>query len=150
ETSGNFGTASWAAKKEMESLNAYEKQNGISIGSDLSGKMLYLPLYNKLTISPPGGGKTTSSSIPVLLTHDAPAFVFDIKGELWAVTARYRTEVLGRHVVVIDPFGITRGNDFSKGKPTSLLKEYCLNPFDWIPEDKRQRDRIINAFASSF
>jgi type IV secretion system protein VirD4 len=34
--------------------------------------------------------------------------------------------------------------------PDNLLKEYHLNPFDWIPEDKRQRDRMINAFAASF
>ncbi len=77
-----------------------------------SGKTLYLPLCNKLTISPPGGGKTTASSIPLLLSHKGPVFVFDIRGELWAVTARYRAETLGRQVIVIDPFGVTKGKDF--------------------------------------
>lgn len=150
QTSGNFGTASWATENDLRNMNAYNKENGISIGADNKQKMLYLPLKNKLTISPPEGGKTSSSSIPVLLTYDGPVFVFDIKGELWAVTARYRSQVLGRHVVVIDPFGVTRSVDFAKGKPDAILKDYHLNPFDWIPEDKKQRDRIMNSFAASF
>jgi type IV secretory pathway TraG/TraD family ATPase VirD4 len=149
QTSGNFGTARYAIKKDLEKLNAYHPANGPFIGVD-DKRSLYLPMSNKLTISPPGGGKTTSSSIPILLTHDGPVFVFDIKGELWAVTARYRSQVLGRHVVAIDPFGVTKSDDFRRGKPESLLKEYHLNPFDWIPEDKKQRDRMMNAFAASF
>ncbi len=149
QTSGNFGTARFAVKKDFEILNAYHPDNGPFIGAD-GNKSLYLPLYNKLTISPPGGGKTTSSSIPILLTHDGPVFAFDVKGELWAVTARYRSEVLGREVVVIDPFGVTKNDDFRKGKSKLLQKEYHLNPFDWIPENKNQRDRMINSFAASF
>ena len=149
QTSGNFGTARYANRKDLERLNAYHPGNGPFIGA-LDNQSLYLPLYNKLTISPPGGGKTTSSSIPILLTHDGPVFVFDIKGELWAVTARFRSEVLGRQIVVIDPFGVTKGDDFKRGKKEALLKEYRLNPFDWIPEDQKQRDRMINAFAASF
>ncbi len=150
ETSGQFGTAAWATKKDFVQLNAYQSDNGIFIGTDFDGKALYLPLCNKLTISPPGGGKTTASSIPLLLSHSGPVFVFDIRGELWAVTARYRTETLGRQVIVIDPFGVTKGKDFQQGKPEILLKIYTVNPFDWIPEDKKQRDRMMNAFAASF
>jgi len=119
------------------------------IGADMKDRPIYLPMLNKLTISPTGGGKTTTSSIPVLLSHTGPAFVFDVKGELWATTARYRSEVMGRNVIVIDPFNITRTDDFRKDKPEHLLKEYYFNPFDWIPEDKRKRDRMINSFASS-
>jgi type IV secretion system protein VirD4 len=165
QTSGNFGTASWATENDLQKLHAYSKDNGILIGEDNPqswqhkhkqqkkqkiNKTLYLPLKNKLTIAPPEGGKTSSSSIPLLLTYDGPVFVFDSKGELWVVTARYRSEVLKREVVVIDPFGITKSVDFAKGKPEPLLKEYHFNPFDWIPEDKKQRDRIINNFAASF
>ncbi len=150
ETSGQFGTAAWANKKDFIKLNAYQSNNGIFIGADFGGKALHLPLTNKLTISPPGGGKTTASSIPLLLSHPGPVLVFDIRGELWAVTARYRAETLGRQVIVIDPFGVTKGKDFQQGKPDVLLKTYTINPFDWIPEDKKQRDRMMNAFATSF
>lgn len=150
ETSGNFGTAEFATTRDLEVIKAYDRQQGPMIGADSKRRMLYLPLYNKLTISPPGGGKTTASSIPVLLSYDGPVFVFDIKGELWAVTARYRTEKFKRKIVVIDPYKVTKSKDFKKGKPASLQKTHKLNPFDWIPNDKSSRDRMINAFAASF
>lgn len=150
QTTGHFGTAHWATKHELELIHAYSPANGIFTGNDNKGHPLYLPLLNKLTLSPPGGGKTTASSIPVLLSHAGPAFVFDIKGELWAVTARYRAEILGRDVVVIDPFGVTRQRNFKAGKSDGLLANYQFNPFDWIPENKKERDRMINTFAASF
>lgn len=150
KTTGNFGSASWAVYHDLKKLNAYDSQNGIPVGADKDNRVIYLPLCNKLTISPPGGGKTTASSILALLTHDGSVFAWDIKGELWAIVARYRSQVLKRKVIVIDPYGITQGRDFSKGKPKSLKKKYRINPFDWIPEDKKQRDRIINTVAASF
>jgi type IV secretory pathway TraG/TraD family ATPase VirD4 len=150
ETTGQFGSADWATSKEFKALHAYDSKQGIFIGMDDHKKPLYLPLVNKLTLSPPGGGKTTASSIPVLLSHSGPIFVFDIRGELWAVTARYRAETLRRQVVVIDPFGVTQGVDFKKGKSEDLLKTHTFNPFDWIPEDQKARDRILNALAAAF
>lgn len=150
EVSGDFGSARWANRQDLKKIDAFNPQRGPGIGSDENGNLLYLPLYNKLTISPPGGGKTTASTIPVLLSHEGPVFVFDIKGELWAVTARYRAEILKRKVIVIDPFSVTKNADFIKGKPESLLQTYSFNPFDWLPEDATARDRMMNAFASSF
>ena len=51
----------------------------------------------------------------------------------------------------IDPFGVTEGKDFQQGKSESLLKNYTFSiPFDWIPADQKQRDRMMNAFAASF
>ncbi|MDX2165051.1 MAG: type IV secretory system conjugative DNA transfer family protein [Gammaproteobacteria bacterium] len=150
KTSGNFGSANWADTSDLTALGAYSSETGLFIGSDDKGRSLYLPLCNKLTISPPGGGKTTSSTIPALLSHHGPVFVFDIKGELWATTARYRAEVLGRHVIVIDPYGVTASKDFIEGKSETLRKKYHFNPFDWVPEFQGDRDRMINAFASSF
>ena len=150
KTSGHFGSAEWASESDLKSLNAYSPNNGPFIGADENNRSLYLPLCNKLTVSPPGGGKTTSSSIPVLLSHDGPVFVFDIKGELWATTARYRSEILKRNIIVIDPYGVTQGKDFVFNKPENLLKKNTLNPFDWVPEYQGARDRMINAFAASF
>jgi len=152
QTTGNFGTAAFATKKDIERMQAYskEKPEAICMGQDMQGRDIYLPLMNKLTIAPPGFWKTTASSIPVLLSHQGPAFVFDPKGELWAVTARFRQQVLRRKVITLDPYGLTRSKDFRAGKPKDLLKEYFFNPFDWVPEDKALRDRMINTFAASF
>lgn len=146
----DFGSARWANKQDFKKSGAFNPSLGPGIGEDEHGNSLYLPLYNKLTISPPGGGKTTASSIPVLLTHEGPVFVFDVKGELWAVTARYRAETLKRKVIVIDPFSVTKNTDFTKDKPNSLLGTYSFNPFDWLPEETAARDRMMNAFAASF
>lgn len=149
-TSGKFGSAKWATKNDLKSIHVYDEKNGAIIGSDDDGKLLYLPFTNKLTLAPPGSGKTVSSSIPILLTYNGPAFVFDIKGELWATTARYRSEVMGRRVIVIDPYRVTKEEDFITGKSNSLIVEHSINPFDFIPENEAIRDRMINAFASSF
>ena len=149
EQNKHYGSAKWASAEDLKKWDAYNPETGPMIGMDSLGQALYCPLVNKLTLSPAGGGKTTASSIPILLTHKGPVFVFDIKGELWATTARYRSDVLKRQVIVIDPFNVTRGKDFIKDKPDHLLKEYHLNPFDYIPEDQFARDRMINAFAAS-
>lgn len=152
-TSGNFGSADWVSEidlKNIDAFNANDTDNKIPIGQDETGKVLYLPLLNKLTLSPQGGGKSTASSIPALLSYNGPMFVFDVKGELWVTTARYRAETFKRKIVVIDPFRITKGQDFIRNKPATLLKDYYFNPFDWIPENQKERDRMINAFASSF
>ncbi len=86
----------------------------------------------------------------MLLSHIGPVFVFDIKGELWATTARHRSETLGRNIVVIDLYDVTKSKDFAEGKSEQLLKKYTFNPFDWVPEHQGDRDRMINAFAFSF
>lgn len=150
ETTGHFGTADLASEQELKTIGAYEATTGPLAGKDNKERSLYLPLVNKLTMSPPGGGKTVSSSIPLLLSYNGPLFVFDIKGELWAVTAKHRARTFKRKVVTLDPYNVLRGKDFRKGKPQSLLKKCRINPFDWVPEDKAARDRMLNAFAASF
>ena len=150
QASNTFGSATWADKKDLVKMGAYDKQSGIPSALDTQGKLLYFPLKNKLTLSPQGGGKTTCSSIPMLLSYNGPVFVFDVKGELWATTARYRTEAMGRKVIVIDPYRLRQQKDFKENRPKNLLKEHYFNPFDWIPENQFERDRMINAFAASF
>lgn len=150
ETSGYFGSAVFLKPKEYEKKSLYDGTGKIPIGMDEQKRLLFAPLEQKMTLAPKGTGKSACSSIPVLLSYNGPVFVLDVKGELWATTARYRHEVLKHDVVVIDPFGITKGHDFTKGKPEALLKEYHFNPFDWLPEEGEWRDRILNTFASSF
>ncbi len=149
QTTGVFGTARWANQNDLEKIKAYDPTTGPLVGQDNQGRPLFLPMANKLTVSPPGGGKSTSSSIPILLQHEGSALICDVKGELFAVTARFRHEVLKHQVVVIDPFGITKTEAFKQTIPEALLKDYFINPFDWIPDDQLQRDRMINSFASS-
>jgi type IV secretion system protein VirD4 len=59
-----------------------------------------------LTCAPTGAGKGIGAVIPNLLTYPGSAFVLDLKGENFAVTARAR-RAMGQSVFLIDPFGIT-------------------------------------------
>jgi hypothetical protein len=54
------------------------------------------PLYRLghiLTVAPTGAGKGVGAVIPNLLTYQGSAFVLDIKGENFRVTARARAEM---------------------------------------------------------
>ena len=65
------------------------------LGSDRTG-----------TCAPTNAGKGVGGVIPDLLESLGSAFVLDLKGENYAVTARARRE-LGQHVILVDPFSIT-------------------------------------------
>jgi type IV secretion system protein VirD4 len=86
-------------------------------------------------IAPTGAGKGRNLLIPVLLTNTSPAIVLDVKGELAAVTARYRREEMGHEVVVLDPWGITG------------LEAGQFNPLDCLPAD--DEDLADEAYAFS-
>lgn len=150
KVSQEFGSACFASRDDLKKLNFYDENMGPIIGIDEEGHNLYAPLNNKLIISPPGGGKTTASSIPLLLQHDGPILALDVKGELWATTAEYRKKVLRRTIVTIDPFRIVQQASFAADKEASLLKEYHINPFDWLSASPQYLDRLMNAFSSSF
>lgn len=57
-----------------------------------------------ITFAPTGAGKGVSVIIPNLLHYDGPIITIDPKGENFAVTARYRQEVLNQKIFLLDPF----------------------------------------------
>jgi type IV secretion system protein VirD4 len=73
-----------------------------------------------LVVAPTGAGKGRNLLIPNLLQCRSSMVVVDIKGELALTTARYRREVLGHQVVVLDPFHRTGPHNDN------------LNPLDWL------------------
>lgn len=76
-----------------------------------------------LTIAPNGSGKGIGAVIPNLLDYPGSCIVLDIKGENYAVTARFRREQLGHEVYLVDPFGVT-------GQPA-----HCFNWLDRLDPD---------------
>ncbi len=58
-----------------------------------------------ITTSPTGGGKGCGCVIPALLSHIGGSVTIDLKGEAYAVTARWRRE-MGHSVIAIDPFHV--------------------------------------------
>ena len=149
KTSGIYGQAKFADKRDLKTMGAYD-ETGTIFGKDPQGKYLRYPLGNRTIISQPKGGKTAGAIIPALLTENRQCFVHDVKGELWAVTARHRHEQFGHEIVTLDPFKVTKDADFIKDKSSELTdKFYSFNPLDFIPEDPLGRDRAITAIAHS-
>ncbi len=149
KTSGVYGQAKFSDKRDLKTMGAYN-ETGTIFGKDKDGKYLRYPLGNRTIISQPKGGKTAGAIIPALLTENRQCFVHDVKGELWAVTARQRHEQFGHEIVTLDPFRVTKKSEFTKDKSHELTnKFYCFNPFDFIPEDQSGRDRAITSIAHS-
>lgn len=100
---------------------------GINIGDACSSRspalvdpILFGAEGHLITIASTGAGKGVGCIVPALLSHDGPMIVIDPKGENAAITRRYREEVLGQRVYVLDPLGIvTETSD-------------CLNPLDAV------------------
>ncbi len=152
KNSGMYGTASFANDRYLKDNDFFNDENSIFGKSIKKQKLLKFPICNRTVISKPGGGKTTGITIPALLTENRPCFVHDPKGELWAVTARYRVEKYKRKVLTIDPFGVTEQQGFrDKNNPVyeKNLKRTFINPLAYVPEDIKYRDRFITSLVSS-
>ena len=58
-----------------------------------------------LTVAPTRSGKLLTASMPRCLEHLGSLVALDVKdGELALIAARYRRDVLGHKVVIIDPW----------------------------------------------
>jgi type IV secretion system protein VirD4 len=70
--------------------------------------LLHADHYRKdghlITFAPTGAGKGVRAIIPNLLHYGGPVIVVDPKGENFAITARYRSTVLGQRIFLLDPF----------------------------------------------
>jgi type IV secretory pathway TraG/TraD family ATPase VirD4 len=74
--------------------------------STLQGRRRFYHDGHILTCAPTGAGKGVGAVIPNLLDYPGSAFVLDLKGENYAVTAHAR-RAAGQDVFVIDPYTIT-------------------------------------------
>ena len=98
-----------------------------------------IPLYfdgneSLATIAGPGTGKTVAQVIPNLLTYPGSAFVLDIKGELWDLTAGYRAKHFGpvRRFAPTDPSGCS----------------HRYNPLDFVPLEAAAAERECQIIAN--
>lgn len=99
--SARFGDGSWFASS-TESI-----VHGIPVGyKPGTNEMLFDDSgRHAFVCAPTGAGKTVGFAVPTLLSHHGSMFVLDIKGELAAITARYRGQAYGQQVRRLDPFG---------------------------------------------
>lgn len=105
------GSARWADAAHLESRGYGEDGHhrlGFLPAEARRGRaraLTYGGARHRLVVAPTRGGKAVSASVPMLLDHPGSAVVLDVKdGELALITARYREEVLGQDVFIIDPY----------------------------------------------
>jgi type IV secretory pathway TraG/TraD family ATPase VirD4 len=120
--SAHFGTATIGSRHLAPASPADAFVLGYLPGAPRKNDARFRQDGHILTCAPTGAGKGIGAVIPNLLAYPGSAFVLDLKGENYAVTARARRE-LGQHVVLVDPFGIT-------GQPT-----HALNWLDTLDSD---------------
>lgn len=119
-----FGEAGFAYQEEIDAFGLVPVEpgswtRGIWLGRAINVEWLkeqWWPIWNRLlryagennivTFSSAGGGKNAAAVMPTLLVNNESAFVNDIKGENWFVTARTRKEVFGHRIVCLNPFNL--------------------------------------------
>jgi type IV secretion system protein VirD4 len=79
-----------------------------------------------LTVAPAGGGKTTHTLAPTLLSYAGNCVVVDPKGELFAKTAEHRRKRFKHTIIRLDP-ALLRGPDAHR-----------FNPFDYIDANSKE------------
>ena len=126
--SGTFGTAVWGDGAWFRPSRG-RPGHGIPIGyRDGENALLYDDTgAHTFVCAPTGAGKTVGFAVPTLLSHRGSTIVLDVKGELFAVTARHRREGLGQRVRRIDPFQAAGdGNTDSFNPLDTVVTEFDL------------------------
>ncbi len=115
-----YGTAAWASEAALCAAQMLAG-HGLVLGRTLRGALLRLPNYcHVLLVGGTGAGKGVSIIIPNLLTYlRGSLVVFDVKGDLFATTAKWRARMRQR-IIRLAPFN--GGAD-------------AFNPLDAIPSD---------------
>ena len=146
QPSGSFGTATFGDGSWF-SRSAKRPGHGVPVGyRDDAPALLYDDTgAHTFVCAPTGAGKTVGFAVPTLLSHRGSTVTLDVKGELFAVTARHRREGLGQRVRRIDPFGVAgplpadsfnpldtiiTEYDLAEGTPTALDREEAPFAFD--------------------
>jgi type IV secretion system protein VirD4 len=110
-TEGVFGTARWASAWEKWRAGVYGGAGPV-IGQGLFGRLVRFNRDGIVHVfASPGSGKGVGIVVPTLLTYPGSMVVTDVKGENYAVTARWRSK-LGR-VVMLNPSDLARSARFN-------------------------------------
>lgn len=129
------GSAQWATKTHLKE-RGYDENGRIFLGYGI-------PEHNKARsfaittstarhgtlLAPTRGGKGISFVVPHCLDHQGSLVVLDIKdGENALITARFRRDVLGQDVYLLDPW--------DRAAHKISMKPHGFNPMDWLDPEK--------------
>lgn len=130
------GSARFAEMADIKKSGLHDN-NGLWIGLFGDQVLRFENETHTLVISPAGGGKTVYLVVPQLGLVNMPMLVTDMKGELTAITARWRQERMGHRVRVLNP-------PAAWPHPSDTY-----NPCDIVLEDlvTDPRDALLDAMA---
>ena len=114
KASDSHGSAIFAEMKDLRAADLMP-ESGFMLGKFAEKFIRFTLPGHLITFAPTRSGKGVGHVIPNLLDHPGSVVVNDIKGENYAVTARYREQF--SKVVAFAPF---------------MEKSHCFNPMDFI------------------
>ncbi|SMF96822.1 type IV secretion system protein VirD4 [Methylomagnum ishizawai] len=114
--------------------------------TDISTAERYPKDGHLITFAPTGSGKGVRVIIPNLLHYAGPVITIDPKGENFAVTARYRRQVLGQSIYVLDPFEVISNATLERVG----VDRATLNPLDLIANNRGYIETQLTMLASIF
>lgn len=128
-----FGTAHFATLKEVHAAGLFADE-GIILGKAF-GKTLRLSGFEGVLVNAPmGAGKTRSIAIPNLMRWKDSCVINDLKGELYAKTAKFRTTELHNQCFRFAPADVTQTT-------------HRYNPFYYVSTNKLLRVRDLQLIA---
>ena len=68
-----------------------------------------------MAFAPTRSGKGVGLVLPTLLSWPHSALIYDIKGENWALTAGWRQQEAGNHVITVEPSAVDGSS--ARGEP---------------------------------
>ena len=102
--SSAHGSARWGDPRRQL------RSHGLILGRVRGGGLLRFDGEGHLlTLAPTGSGKGIAAVLPNLLDYPGSVLCTDVKGEAYAVSGRFRREVLGQTVAALDPFAVAGG-----------------------------------------
>ena len=101
--SSAHGSARWGDPRRQV------RSHGLILGRVRGGLLRLDQEGHLLTLAPTGSGKGIAAVLPNLLDHPGSVLCTDVKGEAYAVSGRFRREVLGQTVAALDPFDVAGG-----------------------------------------
>jgi type IV secretion system protein VirD4 len=128
------GQARWATLRDLRKVGMLNKE-GLFLGQ-LEGRDLHYPGETTLlTIAPPGAGKGVCFAVPTLLRTRHSMIVTDPKGELYAMTHRFRRDKLGQRIIALAPWAQSMSAEL--GSP---IADHGFNPLSVIGNGASAKD----------
>ncbi len=86
-----YGDAAWAKKADVKKMGLYA-ETGVILGQAFGNYLRTDKPLSIMLFAPPGTGKTAGVVIPTLFSCGNSLIIFDVKGELYNITSKRRSE----------------------------------------------------------